>query len=150
MNTVVAFPTESVRLKKARTDNKLVLTQAVIALESELGIKISPKTLEKWEGRGTAAVDARDARKAYEAFCRSAEAVSKSGKNLLFGSIPVAVAREILELSQEEIGRLFDYSASSWAKIEANSRFLPEKKLVKLEAMLQDRFLDFCGNGQRA
>lgn len=144
MNKVLNFPTLGVQLKHARQAKKLTLTQAVCALEDHLEIKVSPKTLENWESKTSPGVTLTEAKSAYNAFCKNAEDVAKLGKNLIFGSIPVSVSQEILDLSDHDIEKSFGYKPSFWAKICANSRFLPDEKMRLLEEMMEEKLVQLC------
>lgn len=149
MSTVLKFPAVSVglELKQARTKFRLTLTQAVSALLAEANIEVAPNTLETWENGRNPGVDVAVAAAAYEKFALDSEVCRHAGKNLMYGSIPVSTARDILDLSIPQLAHILGYSPSFWIKIEANSRFIAEDKLAILEAMVQMRFMQVC-NGQ--
>ncbi|MFM6931624.1 MAG: hypothetical protein ACKOUT_05205 [Novosphingobium sp.] len=156
MATVIDFAAKSAdlksiwldceELKAARLKEKITLTQAVCALESELGKRIAPKTLENWEYKQAPGIDPKVAAGLYAKFAKDATRARREGKNLIFGSIPISVAKDILDFTDADIERHFGYKPSYWAKIEANSRFLPEKKMDKLEVLMQKCLSGLCGN----
>ena len=138
MATVTAFPFRDLNLRKARRDSGLSLTQAASALG------ISTATLESWEGGKKSQVDPAFAASTYNDYVVNTKAAEHCGKNVLFGCFPMRVARDILELEIEEIASEFNFSASSWRKIEANSRFAPDCVIVELERRIGLRMSDLC------
>lgn len=145
MAQVIYFPLESVKLKSARTSARLSLTQAVTALEVTLGIAIAPGTLEAWENGRPPKVCPKRAAIAYKGLARHTAKFRHLGTNVLFGSLPLSVARDILDMSVEEIAALYGYKRSFWIKFEANARAVPVDIIEDLQSKLQGRFAVLCG-----
>lgn len=147
MALVIDFPLSSRKLKNARLHSKLSLTQAVLALEEALDMEVTPGTLEGWESNRTPGVCYDEAGNAYSAFAERAKNYRHAGKNMLFGAIPLSSARDILDLTIEQIASKFGYKNSTWTRFEANARVIPEEIVVEIQNSIRIRMADLCDGG---
>lgn len=128
------------QLRRKREEARLTLAQAATALG------ISPITLDGWEQGRKPQISAEDAARAYDQFRRDTNDCRKAGNNLIFGVFPVRIARDILELSLEEMAQELGYSTSSWSKMEANARIVPADKLAEIEMRVSEAWNAACTN----
>ncbi|HEU0098703.1 MAG TPA: helix-turn-helix domain-containing protein [Allosphingosinicella sp.] len=129
------------KLRGKREEARLTLAQAATALG------ISPITLDGWEQGRKPQISADDAERAYDRFRRDTNNCRKAGNNLIFGVFPVRIARDILELSLEEMAQELGYSASSWSKMEANARIVPADKIAQIETRVSEAWNAACTLG---
>jgi DNA-binding XRE family transcriptional regulator len=113
--------------KELRRQAGLAPTQLAEALD------VSTATIEAWERGLNSPPDIEVAARMVEAFAGS-DATGQQGKNLIFNHYPLRVARDLLSLSVEQMAEEFGpYSRSSWTKIEASFRSLPDETLRRIE-----------------
>ena len=145
MGKVLTFPNLDLvawgkALRDAREEQGLTLRQAATALE------ISPITVDNWEQGRKPQLEVDFVVEKYKDFKTNTESCWKTGNNLLLGAFPLRVARGILGLSAAEMAEKFDYSHSSWTKIEANARILPDATLRLIEDEVVAAWNSACGN----
>lgn len=126
-------------LRSARDMHGLTLRQAAAALE------ISPITLDGWEQGRKPQMDVDVVNIKFEEFKSKAEFCWKTGNNLLFGAFPLRVARDILGLSASEMAEELMMSHSSWTKMEANARIVPDSTLSLIEGRVLYALQAACG-----
>jgi transcriptional regulator with XRE-family HTH domain len=131
------------QLRRKREEARLTLAQAATALG------ISPITLDGWEQGRKPQISPEDAECAYVQFRRDTNNCRKAGNNLLFGVFPVRIARDILDLSLEEMASELGYSASSWSKMEANARIVPADKIAAIETKVAEAWNAACTGGSQ-
>ena len=127
-------------LRNVREQAELSLVQAAVALE------ISPVTLDAWEQGRKPQSDPTTVASKYKAYRDNTNYCQRNGNNLIFGVFPLRVARDVLGLSVEELAASVGYSQSSWTKIEANARILPNDKLFEIEGRLMAVWDSACQN----
>lgn len=120
--------------KEIRKEYGLSLLEAAIALG------LSASALEGMERAPLTSEESL--RRKYELFCGTR---SSSGKNLIFGHYPLRVAREILQLTVDEMAARFGYTGNSWRRIEANARPLSADTIRAIERQVRERFSTICG-----
>lgn len=126
------------QLRNEREAKKLTLAQAATALG------ISPITLDGWEQGRKPQISVSEARESYDRFRINTNSCRKSGNNLLFGVFPIRIARDILELSVDQMAEKVGYSRSSWAKMEANARNVPPEKIEEIEILVNSAWNSAC------
>jgi hypothetical protein len=120
----------------ARKENGLSLLQAAKALDT------SPTKLEREELNPSGAVDVNKARTAYQLFV--ARNPPAAGKNLLFGSISLRIARDIMGDSVESFSTKYKISPSHWRKLECHAREIEPELLRQIEADVRKSFAKIC------
>lgn len=116
------------KLRVERENATLSLAQAASA------IGISPITLDGWEQGRKPQICSKIAAQKYTEYRIKTNYCQKSGNNLIFGVFPICIAKNILNLNTKEMAEKCGYSLSSWTKMEANIRILPEEKLKNIES----------------
>lgn len=130
-------------LRRAREDAGLTLNQAAAAME------ISPITLDGWEQGRKPQVQVAVAVAKFQRFREDTDFCWKTGNNLVFGVFPLRVVKELLEYSLEDTAKLFGYSKSSWAKMEANSRLVHPDVMTQIEDRVSAVWDAACDSGNR-
>ena len=142
MNDVIDFPVGSSNriawsLSDCRKEYGLSLIQAAQALD------VSPTHYERMEQGKAAPPQAEWAKMQFEIF------LDQNGEddatNLMFGTFPLRMARQLTGLSLPAIASHFGYSAATWKRFESNGRILDREKLKAVEAMVKDRLGEVCG-----
>lgn len=142
--TVVIFngapskPAQPEVFRDYRKQERLTITQAAYALG------VSTSAIEAWERGVNPAPSIDTVKEAFEAFSINYEKKTFK-KNLLFGSYPLRLARELVEMDIASISAKFKVTPSSWAKFESNVRPLPESMLVEVEDFVRERLAAVCG-----
>lgn len=121
----------------ARKTYKLSLSQAAKAL------RLSPTQVERDELRETPQLDVRRAEQAFEVFIATNN-LMKDGKNLLFGYMPLRVARDVLDMPVDEIAKKYRMSPSQWRKMECHARTLETSLLDEIEKDIVSHFDGLC------
>lgn len=111
-------------------------------LEAASALGISAAAVEELERGRTEPLGGEALRRKYELFIGTTDA--GVGKNLIFGSYPLRVARELLEISLDEMAAKFGYTANSWKRIEANARPLSPELLRNIEKEVRDKLATVC------
>jgi len=125
-------------LYRARREYGLTVLEAAEALG------ISAHIVEREERGEDCRFSDRSIKSKFEYFVAS---IAKGeGKNLIFHSFPLRVAREILGLEIEEMAAKYGCSKSHWKKLEANYRKLTADKLDQIEQDVRSCFLAVCNN----
>ncbi len=121
----------------ARKEYGLSLSQAAVALG------MSPTQVERDELRAKPTVDVNQARQAFEVFIAT-HLGSGAGKNLLFGQMPLRVARDILGMSVAQIAARHGMSESQWRKMECHARLLEKPVLDQIQQAILEHFDGLC------
>lgn len=124
------------RSRDARREFGLSLAQAAKALG------VSAATVENWERMDNPRVSTDRLTEAYGNFCHAAN--RDLGNNLLFGSYPLRLARQLLQISPEDMAEQFGYSKAAWLKLEANARPLPDSKILEIEDRVRSKLAQIC------
>ena len=134
------FPTKVVDdppcLRAVRSEYGLSLLQAAVALG------ISASAVEEMERHGDDVFAPEMVRRKYELFVGTTN--FGVGKNLLFDTYPLRMARELLDLSIDEMASRFGYKPSSWKRIEMNARPLHPDILARIEAEVRHKLSSVC------
>lgn len=143
MSELLEFPVvDSVtigrQLRRRRESAGLTMAQAAISLG------ISPITLDGWEQGRKPQISPEDADLSFTKFRSDTNACRRAGNNILFGVFPIRIARDILQLSLEDMANEFGYSSSSWSKMEANARIVPKDKLKQIETQVAEAWSAAC------
>ncbi len=142
MGQVIELSTDQVAwgqaLRQERVSAELSLRQAAAALE------VSPITLDGWEQGRKPQVKPEFATARFAQFRVDTECCWRAGNNLLFGVFPLRIARDILGLTVDEMAVRCGYSRSSWSKMEANARIVPEAKLFEVEGWVRAAWDHAC------
>jgi DNA-binding XRE family transcriptional regulator len=141
MATILRFtraedPYPGKKLRNTRREFGLSLAQAAKALG------VSAATIENWERSGNPRLSTDDVSKSYSNFGHAAD--RDVGNNLLFGSYPLRLARQLLQVSPDEMATQFGYSKAAWLKLEANARPLPDTKLFEIEERIRSKLAQIC------
>lgn len=120
----------------ARREYGLSVAQGARALN------VSPATLERMEASSIYTIDEDDVRRKFEVFIVTEG--GDAGKNLLFRTYPLRVARELLKLPIPQMAARYGYASSTWRKIEANARLIDTDKLRQIEHDVRDEFAQTC------
>lgn len=123
-------------LRDARREYGLSLLEAAKALG------VSPTQLEREEGRPSPGMDLCQVRSRFELFV--ATQGPAAGKNLIFGVLPLRVARDIMGLSVDTMAMRYDASPSHWRKLECHARELSVDTLHRIEADVRTSFAEIC------
>lgn len=121
----------------ARKHYGLTLTQAAKALN------LSATQLEREELRPRPTIDMVQATQAFSGFVLN-DADGKLGKNLLYSSMPIRVARDILGENVEQIAKRYDISPSQWKKMECHARKMPQSLIEQIESDIRKSFSALC------
>lgn len=145
MTNIVAFrdakiPDSKFDFRTLRTELGLTRAQAAIAMGA------SPATIENWERNPDSGPNEVTATNKMQTFIRENGDDATVGKNLLFGHYPLRLARELLEVSIEDIANQYGYKKSAWQRFEGNSRPLNKDILLKVESDVQFYFGELCGS----
>lgn len=111
-------------------------------LEAARALGTSPTRLEREEGRRVPTIDAGKAAAKFEIF--RAEGQGSAGKNLLFGVLPLRAARDILDMSVDDIASKYGLSPSHWRKLECHAREVSPDMLNRLERDVRQSFESIC------
>jgi DNA-binding XRE family transcriptional regulator len=128
------------KLRAERENSTLSLAQAAAA------IGISPITLDGWEQGRKPQISSHDAALKYSEYRINTNYCHKHGNNLIFGVFPICIAKNILDVSTKEMAEMCGYSLSSWTKMEANHRILPDDKLKDIERWVNSAWNAACSN----
>jgi transcriptional regulator with XRE-family HTH domain len=125
------------KVKQLREEYDLTVIQAAAALGTNSG------NIELWESDIELGPGENFLRSRFEDFVRKNSASSVS--NMLFSVYPLKLAREILDLTIEDIAQEYgDYSKSAWQKFESNDRVLDRKILLRIEDKVRTHFSNAC------
>lgn len=125
-------------IKRIRLEFALPLVEAATVLG------ISASTLEREEAKTDASLNYNDVARKYELHVASADGKQKRRGNLIFGSLPLKVARHILDLSIEQMARRQGYSLGHWKKIETNFRSISDERIRGIEQEVKAEFENLC------
>jgi hypothetical protein len=118
-----------------REEFGLSIIAAAAALET------SAQKIELWEAQGIGPGEDL-VRMKFETYVH--ENSGKIPSNLLIGTFPLSLAREILGMSVEDISSKYGYSTSAWYKFEKNQRLLNRDSLYEIEEAVRDKFAAAC------
>jgi transcriptional regulator with XRE-family HTH domain len=124
------------RRRALRRKYKLSLSQASFATD------LSPASIENWE-RSPAPSPTLDHLE--DLFRNYVEAKDdQSDRNLLFGCYPLRFARQLLDITPEEMGQRLGYTKATWLKFESNARLLSDDKLELVQKAVQTKMASLC------
>jgi DNA-binding transcriptional regulator YiaG len=98
--------------------------------------------VEHWEANPGLGPQEDLVRASFEDYKHSGKRGERS--NLIFGTYPLKLAREILGLNIDEIAASHGYKRSMWQKFESNDRELDRGVLLRLEDDVREHFLAAC------
>jgi hypothetical protein len=127
----MSSPGFGARARSLRKKLGLNPIQAALALNIK-----APSRIEDMERTGVSPWTFEALESAYSAFLHAGP--TSRGRNLLFGQLPISVARSLLRLSVEEIAERCGYSVSFWMRMEADHRPLRADVLKRLEADVKE------------
>jgi ribosome-binding protein aMBF1 (putative translation factor) len=115
----------------------------VLKRQMAAGLAVSVATIERWEQSDVVPLTDTVVANVITNI-RLADPKFEAGKNLCFGRFPMRVAREILELSMEQMAVKYQYSVSQWKKIESHERKINSDVLKDIEEDVRGVFFDEC------
>lgn len=125
-------------IKSARYEFDLSLVEAANILG------ISTSTLEREESKAKPNFKYHEVARKYELYAASTDGKRKRQGNLIFGSLPIKVARHIFDISIEQMARKYGYSLGHWRKIETNFREISQEKIESIEQELKYKMKTLC------
>lgn len=111
-------------------------------LQASQALEVSASTLENWEQLNSFKLAIAAVESSYQRYANSL--MPGSGKNVLFGSYPLRLARMLLRLDVKQIAAEFGYTEAAWLKIESNARILADDKIEIIEDRLRAQMADLC------
>ncbi len=125
-------------IRRARLELAISLVEAADVLG------ISASTLEREEAKPNTSLNYNDVVRKYEFYVASVDGRRERRGNLIFGSLPLKVARHILDLSIEQMAHRQGYSLGHWKKIETNFRPISDEKVKSIEKEVKAEFENLC------
>lgn len=142
MSTVLKFQARPKCQSRENEFRDLRKSFGLSILQAAQALEVSASTLENWEQLRSFKLTIAAIESSYQRY--SNNLVPGSGKNVLFGSYPLRLARMLLRLDVEQIASEFGYTEAAWLKIESNARILTEDKIEVIEDRLRAQMADLC------
>lgn len=142
MSEVVLLFDEAPASKQHNAITRIRREYGLSLLQGAKALAVSASTLERMESTKDISLGEEDLRRKFEVFVVTSG--GDAGKNLLFRTYPLRLARELLKLSIPQMAARYGYAPSSWKKIEANARLIDTDRLRQIEHDVRDEFAQTC------
>jgi DNA-binding XRE family transcriptional regulator len=123
-------------LKKCRNSYGMSILQAAKALD------VSTATYERMEQGVTAPPSRVWVETQFAIFID--ENGQTGDENLLFGTFPLRIARDLLDISCADLASMYGYKESTWKRFESNGRHLDKDTVTNIENSIKAKLKQTC------